>query len=382
MRNGTQLAEYTQPYIESGLVIVVPVKHVTSSAWAFLEPFTLEMWCVTVALFILVGIVVWLLEHRTNEEFRGSPRRQVITMLWFSFSTMFFSHRENTVSTLGRFVLIIWLFVVLIITSSYTASLTSILTVQQLSTGITGIDSLVSSSLPIGYQAGKFTKRYLTENFNVPLSRLVPLNSIQEYADALNRGPKNGGVAAIVDEKPYIDIFLSNYCSFRIVGEEFTKEGWGFAFQRDSPLAADLSTAILQLSESGQLQRIHDEWFSRSSCSSDDSEVGATRLGLGSFWGLFLVCALICLFALLVFFIRVCRQYNQYSSSEAAGEPSTAAADPVLRQRRPSHLGSFKDLIQFVDKKEEEIKKTMKRRLGEKDSQAAGFSYAQSVASA
>lgn len=212
------------------------------------------MWCVTVALFILVGIVVWLLEHRTNEEFRGSPRRQVITMLWFSFSTMFFSHRENTVSTLGRFVLIIWLFVVLIITSSYTASLTSILTVQQLSTGITGIDSLVSSSLPIGYQAGKFTKRYLTENFNVPLSRLVPLNSIQEYADALNRGPKNGGVAAIVDEKPYIDIFLSNYCSFRIVGEEFTKEGWGFAFQRDSPLAADLSTAILQLSESGQLQ--------------------------------------------------------------------------------------------------------------------------------
>lgn len=83
MRNGTQLAEYTQPYIESGLVIVAPVKHVTSSAWAFLEPFTLEMWCVTVALFILVGIVVWLLEHRTNEEFRGSPRRQVITMLWY-----------------------------------------------------------------------------------------------------------------------------------------------------------------------------------------------------------------------------------------------------------------------------------------------------------
>jgi glutamate receptor, ionotropic, plant len=154
------------------------------------------------------------------------------------------------------------------------------------------------------------------------------------------------------------------------------------AFQRDSPLAADLSTAILQLSESGQLQRIHDEWFSRSSCSSDDSEVGATRLDLGSFWGLFLVCALICLFALLVFFIRVCRQYNQYSSSEAAGEPSAAAADPVLRQRRPSRLGSFKDLIQFVDKKEEEIKKTMKRRSGEKDSQAAGFSYAQSVASA
>lgn len=135
---------------------------------------------------------------------------------------------ENTVSALGRFVLIIWLFVVLIITSSYTASLTSILTVQQLDTGITGLDSLISSSLPIGYQNGKFTKKYLILELNIPESRLVALNTIQDYADALNRGPKNGGVAAIVDEKPYIDIFLSHYCNFRIVGQQFTREGWGF----------------------------------------------------------------------------------------------------------------------------------------------------------
>ncbi|CAN6200763.1 unnamed protein product [Urochloa humidicola] len=390
VRNRTRIAEFTQPYIESGLVIVAPVKQATSSAWAFLKPFTLEMWCVTGALFIFVGIVVWILEHRTNEEFRGSPRRQVITIFWFSFSTMFFSHRQNTVSALGRFVLIIWLFVVLIINSSYTASLTSILTVQQLATGIAGIDDLISSALPIGYQAGKFTRSYLIEELSVPESRLVPLNTIQEYADALKRGPKGGGVAAIVDEMPYVEIFLSYHCNFRVVGQEFTKEGWGFAFQRDSPLAADLSTAILQLSESGQLQRIHDEWFTRPSCSSDDSEVGATRLGLGSFWGLFLVCALICLFALLIFFIRICWQYSKYSSSEAAGEPSAAdaaaaaaaAADAVERQRRPSRLGSFKELMQFVDKKEEEVRRTMKRRSSEKDNQAAGSSDPQSMASA
>ncbi|CAN6200762.1 unnamed protein product [Urochloa humidicola] len=381
VRNGTALAEYTQPYVEAGLVIVAPVKQVTPSAWAFLKPFTLEMWCVTGALFILVGVVVWLLEHRINEEFRGSPRRQVATIFWFSFSTMFYSHRENTVSALGRFVLIIWLFVVLIITSSYTASLTSILTVQQLDTGITGLDSLISSSLPIGYQDGKFTKRYLTLELNIPESRLVALNTIQDYADALNRGPKNGGVAVIVDEKPYIDIFLSHYCNFRIVGEQFTREGWGFSFQRDSPLAEDMSTAILQLSESGQLQRIHDEWFKRPSCSyADESQVGAMRLGIGSFSGLFLMCALICLFALVVFFVRICWQYNQYSNSDAEGEHSAADADAV--QRRPSRLGSFKELLQFVDKKEEEIRRKMKRRSGDKDNKAAGSSDALSVSSA
>ncbi|TKW23135.1 hypothetical protein SEVIR_4G273600v4 [Setaria viridis] len=380
VRNGTAISEYTQPYVEAGLVIVAPVKQVTPSAWTFLQPFTLEMWCVTGALFILVGVVVWLLEHRINEEFRGSPRRQVVTIFWFSFSTMFHSHRENTVSALGRFVLIIWLFVVLIITSSYTASLTSILTVQQLDTGITGLDSLISSSLPIGYQNGKFTKKYLILELNIPESRLVALNTIQDYADALNRGPKNGGVAAIVDEKPYIDIFLSHYCNFRIVGQQFTREGWGFTFQRDSPIAADMSTAILQLSESGQLQRIHDDWFKGPSCAYDDeSQVGATRLGIGSFSGLFLMCALICLFALLVFFIRLCWQYNKYSNSGAAGEPSAADADAI--QRKPSGLGSFKEILQFVDKKEEEIRRSRKRRSSDEDNQAAGSSGPLSVSS-
>lgn len=135
---------------------------------------------------------------------------------------------ENTVSTLGRFVLIVWMFVVLIINSSYTASLTSILTVQQLSSGITGLDSLLSSSEPIGYQKGKFSRNYMIEELNIPASRLVPLNSPAEYARALRLGPKGGGVAAIVDEIPYVEIFLSAYCQFKIVGQEFTKNGWGF----------------------------------------------------------------------------------------------------------------------------------------------------------
>ena len=132
-------------------------------------------------------------------------------------------------STLGRLVLIIWLFVVLIINSSYTASLTSILTVQQLSSPIKGIESLVKSDEPIGYQVGSFAEHYLSEELNISHSRLVPLGTPEEYAVALKLGPgKKGGVAAVVDERPYVEIFLSSHCSFRVVGQEFTKSSWGF----------------------------------------------------------------------------------------------------------------------------------------------------------
>lgn len=132
-------------------------------------------------------------------------------------------------STLGRSVLILWLFVVLIINSSYTASLTSILTVQQLSSRIQGIDTLISSYEPVGVQDGSFAYRYLINELNIAESRLRILRNEEEYIEALEKGPNGGGVAAIVDELPYVELFLSNTkCKFSTVGQEFTKSGWGF----------------------------------------------------------------------------------------------------------------------------------------------------------
>ncbi|KAJ0591221.1 putative periplasmic binding protein-like I [Helianthus annuus] len=361
--NRTRIVDFTQPYMESGLVIVVPVKKSKTSPWAFLKPFTIEMWLVTGGFFLLVGFVVWILEHRLNHEFRGPPSQQVITIFWFSFSTMFFSHRENTVSTLGRFVLLLWLFVVLIINSSYTASLTSILTVQQLTSRIEGIDGMISSNEPIGIQDGSFAHNYLVQELNIAESRIRPLKDRTDYINALRLGPNRGGVAAIVDELPYVEIFMSSTkCEFRIVGQEFTKSGWGFAFQRDSPLALDLSTAILQLSENAELQRIHDKWLTTSSCSTQ-AEIEVNSLSLSSFWGLFLICGIACCISLSIYVCRVVCQYRRFNPAlEQSHDIPELEPDSARRSsRRTLRSTSFKDLIEFYDKKEAEIKEMLRR---------------------
>lgn len=135
---------------------------------------------------------------------------------------------ESTVSALGRLVMVVWLFLLMVITSSYTASLSSILTVQQLSNPITGIDSLITSKLPIGYQVGSFAFNYLVGSLHIARSRLISLGSPEEYEKALRLGPSNGGVAAIVDEVPYVELFLANRSDFGIIGQPFTRSGWGF----------------------------------------------------------------------------------------------------------------------------------------------------------
>lgn len=124
--------------------------------------------------------------------------------------------------------LIIWLFVVLILNSSYIASLTSILTVEQLSSPVKGIESLATGTDPIGYLKGSFAENYLTDELNIHRNRLVALNSPEEYEKALKVGPSAGGVAAVIDERAYMELFLSSRCGYSIVGQEFTKMGWGF----------------------------------------------------------------------------------------------------------------------------------------------------------
>jgi ionotropic glutamate receptor len=80
--NRTKQVDFTQPYIESGLVVVAPFSKLNSSAWAFLRPFTQMMWCVTGISFLVVGVVIWILERKTNDEFRGPPKKQCLTILW------------------------------------------------------------------------------------------------------------------------------------------------------------------------------------------------------------------------------------------------------------------------------------------------------------
>ncbi|KAL0422193.1 UNVERIFIED_CONTAM: Glutamate receptor 3.2 [Sesamum latifolium] len=328
------------------LVNMIASNEVELKPLAFLRPFTLSMWAVTGAFFLIVGAVIWILEHRINDDFRGPPKKQFITILWFGFSTMFFAQKENTVSTLGRMVLIIWLFVVLIITSSYTASLTSILTVQQLAPSITGIESLIKSHHRIGYQVGSFAENYLNKELSVPKSRLVPLGSPEDYAEAL----KTGRVAAVVDERPYIDLFLSYYCTFQAVGQEFTKSGWGFAFPRDSPLAMDMSTAILTLSENGELQKIHDKWLNTRACG-PASSVDSEQLNLKSFWGLFLICGIVCLIALLLYFCSIIQKFKQYFRQQP--QPSLQSSSRSIRIQR---------FLSFADEKEGESRSRSKRK--------------------
>ncbi|CAA6673930.1 unnamed protein product [Spirodela intermedia] len=216
--------------------MVVPITDGQSkSAWVFIKPLSGDLWLASGCFVVFTGLVVWFLEHRVNEEFRGVRSNQVGTVFYFAFSTLVFAHREKVVSNFSRFVVIIWVFVVLILTSSYTASLTSMLTVQQLQPTVSDLSDLIKRNERVGYLNDSFMPELLKQ-LKVNNNRIIAYSSPDEYgAAALDKGTANGGAGAIVDEIPYLKVFLSSTAAAM--------------FPKGSPFLPDVSRAVLNVTE-------------------------------------------------------------------------------------------------------------------------------------
>ncbi|GJS00396.1 glutamate receptor 2.8-like protein, partial [Tanacetum coccineum] len=268
--------DFTLPYTEAGFSMIVPIKvDDRKSPWIFMRPLETNLWITIGAFFIYTGLVVWVVEHRVNKEFRGPPRQQVGMIFWFSFSTLVFAHREKLISNLSRFVVIVWVFVVLVLTSSYTASLTSILTVQKLQPAYTDIDKIKSNGESVGYQDGTFVRDKLIE-MGFQESKIKNYSTFEQYDEALAQGSQKGGVSAIMDGVPYIKVFLAKYCTkYTMTGPIYKTTGFGFAFQKGSPLVADVSRAVLQVTEE-QMRNISNQWFGEPTSCDQQKEASLT----------------------------------------------------------------------------------------------------------
>ncbi|KAJ0031177.1 hypothetical protein Pint_14256 [Pistacia integerrima] len=269
------------------------------------KPLNWNLWLTSAIGFAVTGFVVWVLEHRTNTEFRGPKKHQLGTTLLFSFSTLVFAHRERLKNNLSKFVLIIWIFVVLILTQSYTASLTSMLTVQRLRPSFDDVKEIRARGYLVGYPKDSFMKDFLINQLNLNESNLKGYEYSKDYDEALS----NHLVAAIFDEIPFIKLFLekANYCSkYMMVGPTYRTGGLGFAFPKGSPLVSDISRAILNVTQDNdKLTEIKRRTLGRSktNCEGEDATTIASSdsLSLYSFGGLFIITGVASMCSLLTY---------------------------------------------------------------------------------
>ncbi|XP_016743342.1 glutamate receptor 1.2 [Gossypium hirsutum] len=259
----------------------------SQNLWIFLKPLTPGLWLTMVGVYVVTALVIWLIERPAFvEQQTQQSNGRIGRMFGFSFSILVFAHWEKLSSNLSRSVVVLWVFVVFILGSNYTATLTSMMTVRQI-----GYNSKMSN---IGHRLGPVTQEVVGNlNFDNSSSTSVWLTSPEEYANALSEGAKNGGVSAIIDEMPYISIFLEKYPTrYSMVGSVMpTTNGFGFVFPKGSALARDISREIAKLREDGRLQALENAWFKTPiiDFDSEDTTNSVNSLTVGDFRGLFLI---------------------------------------------------------------------------------------------
>lgn len=101
-----------------------------------------------------------------------------------------------------------WLFLVLILNSSYTASLSSMLTIQRLQPNVTDILCLKKYNMKIGCDGDSFVRTYLEKVEQFKPENIINMDNEYSYEDAF----KNNSIAAAFLELPYEKVYISKYC--------------------------------------------------------------------------------------------------------------------------------------------------------------------------
>ncbi|KAK8652996.1 hypothetical protein V6N13_127017 [Hibiscus sabdariffa] len=306
----SQLVEFAHPYFGLGPMLVMKENPELNQVFSFMIPFTNEMWFTLAAITVFNAFVIWLVESRTGHESGGSPFRQVGAIFWFPFTTLFYGgNRESPRNNLTYFVLAPWFILILVVSSTYTTSFTSMITSSDSETessSFVDIENLKKTNAIVGCDMeDSIMFQHLVEvvGFQRKNIKHIAQSSIDDYAKALS----TGNIKAAFFWAPYWGVFLAKYCrGFRAWSPKCGLLGSSVIFPRGSPFVPDMSEAMLKLRVSGKFNEMKEEMLSFSDCLSS-TIAGTIERGIGPrpFSGLFILSGSASAIAMLITVIRL-----------------------------------------------------------------------------
>jgi len=251
-----KLFDFTHPFYTTGLGIVTK-KGENEGLVVFVKRFlSLNFLKAVFSLAFLVGAVgllIWLLEKDKNrEQFGDTPAKGLGAAFWWSAVTMTtVGYGDKAPKTLGgRIVATIWMFMAVIVISSFTAAITSSLTISNLQSLVKGPEDL--PRVRVGTIASSTSSRYLDE-------RRINYQTFTSANEGL-RAVSTGAIDALVYDAPSLRYLVKNeYDSeLTVLKNIFQTQQYGLGVPSGSPLREQINRVLLtKLDE----QQWHDLLF-------------------------------------------------------------------------------------------------------------------------
>ncbi|CAF1192912.1 unnamed protein product [Adineta ricciae] len=303
--------DFSKPFIDLGISIMIrkPEKQ-KPGVFSFMAPLSKEIWICVIVSYLFVSAILFFVSRTSSYEWYFENETDVVprnkfsmqNALFFSFAA--FMHQGVDLlprSFSGRVVTSAWWFFSLILVSSYTANLAAFLTVEKLVTPIESVEDLAKQTeIRYGTVKGGSTMAFFNKSTLITFKRMWDF--MQQHKDDVFVTSNHEGIEKVRRSKGkfafLLESTLNEYvnerypCDTMRVGENIDAKGYGIATPLGSDLREAINIAVLELTESGFLERLKQKWYyERSECTNvgtKDSKQ-STELNLANVAGMFYV---------------------------------------------------------------------------------------------
>lgn len=195
-----------------------------------------------------------------------------------------------------------WWFFALMMLSTYTANLAAFLTSNRIKPTINSLQDLIDQDkIKYGTLKGGSTSLFFSESNNSDYQKAWnQMKSFEPSAftattkEGVERVRKEEGNYAFLMETTGLLYNTERDCHLQQIGSQIGEKHYGLAVPLGADYRTNLSVALLQLSEKGELYKLKNKWWKNSSniCDSmDDVVLDGDELSLIELGGVFLVLA-------------------------------------------------------------------------------------------
>lgn len=237
---------FCHPHFSTGLGVGVSSRGRTSP-WSLLgrvfSSRLVKLVVVMVGIVVVCGFLFWLFEREHNATTFGSQRRQGIGMgVWWALILLLGHKGIVPVSKMGRMLALVAMFASIIVLLILTGVITSVMTVQQLNSGITRVTDL--HHVRVASVASSTSAEYLRQRRIFFHSYRTPLEAIQAVDE--------DRADAVVYDAALLKYLAREEFSNRIdvLPVLFNIQEYAIALQVDSALRKPLNEELLRFRES------------------------------------------------------------------------------------------------------------------------------------
>ena len=257
----TQLFDFSQPTLNAGLQIGVPVGAAERSSPGLKDFLTLLfsksilVWLgAALLLTVIPAHIIWLVERGHSDSMVSrSYFPGIFQAFGWGLGMLGAGADDAPRHWIGRGISLLWGFVAVIFVAYYTATLTANLTVEKFDNQISSPTDLLGKRV---CTVAKTTSAAFLATLGV---KTDDVSSIDECYN----GIRDHKFDAVVFDAPVLQYHAANegVGSMALVGHVFQPEDYGIAFQNGSDLRKQADSALLSMREDGTFELIRQKWF-------------------------------------------------------------------------------------------------------------------------